>query len=121
VPPAELATGLGSAAEGAVALQDLVGQPVDRNAFAASLLNRLEKWHQTFLTRGPAAVHAAWQARDVLQGHRLEARTAGEVCEGWARGIDTDGSLIVEADDGQARHILTGAVRVLDPPPGTID
>ena len=114
VPPAELATGLGAAAEGAVALQDLVGQTVDRNAFAASLLNRLEKWHQTFLSRGPEAVHAAWQARDVLRGHRLEARTAGEVCEGWARGIDTDGSLIIEADDGQARHILTGAVRVLD-------
>lgn len=114
VPSAELATGLGPAAEGAVVLQDLVGEPVDRNAFAASLLNRLEKWHQTFLTRGPAAVHAAWQARDVLRGHRLEARTAGEVCQGWGRGIDTDGSLIVEADDGQDRHILTGTVRVLD-------
>jgi BirA family biotin operon repressor/biotin-[acetyl-CoA-carboxylase] ligase len=114
VPAAELATGLGPAAEGAVALQDVVGQPVDRNAFAACLLNRLEKWHQTFLSRGPEAVHAAWQARDVLRGHRLEARTAGEVCEGWARGIDTDGSLIIEADDGQARHILTGPVRVLD-------
>jgi len=114
VATAELATGLGAAAEGAVALQDVVGQPVDRNAFAASLLNRLEKWHQTFLSRGPEAVHAAWQARDVLRGQRLEARTAGEVCEGWARGIDTDGSLIIEGDDGQARHILTGAVRVLD-------
>ena len=114
VPSAELATGLGPAAEGAVVLQDLVGEPVDRNAFAASLLNRLEKWHQTFLTRGPAAVHVAWQARDVLRGHRLEARTAGEVCQGWGRGIDTDGSLIVEADDGQDRHILTGTVRVLD-------
>jgi biotin-(acetyl-CoA carboxylase) ligase len=69
VPPAELATGLGPAAEGAVALQDLVGEPVDRNAFAASLLNRLGKWHQTFRTGGPEAVHAAWQTRDVLRGH----------------------------------------------------
>ena len=111
---AELATGLGAAAEAAVSLNDVLGREVDRNVFAASLLTRLEKWHQTFLSRGPEAVHAAWQARDVLRGHRLEARTAGEVCEGWARGIDTDGSLIIEADDGQARHILTGAVRVLD-------
>ncbi len=114
VPSAELATGLGPAAEAAASLRDVLGREVDRNAFAASLLNRLEKWHQTFLSRGPEAVHAAWQARDVLRGHRLEARTAGEVCQGWARGIDTDGSLIIEADDGQARHILTGAVRVVD-------
>ena len=42
----------------------------------------------------------------------------GEVCEGWGRGIDTDGSLIIEADDGHARHILTGAVRMLDRGPG---
>ena len=114
VPSAELATGLGPAAEAAASLRDVLGREVDRNAFAASLLNRLEKWHQTFLSRGPEAVHAAWQARDVLRGHRLGARTAGEVCQGWARGIDTDGSLIIEADDGQARHILTGAVRVVD-------
>ncbi|HXD96791.1 MAG TPA: biotin--[acetyl-CoA-carboxylase] ligase [Candidatus Acidoferrum sp.] len=114
VQPAELAAGLGPAAESAASLHDVLGRPVDRNTFAASLLNRLERWHQTFLTRGPAAVHAAWQARDVLRGHRLEARTAGEVCEGWGRGIDTDGSLIVEGDDGQARHIVAGAVRVLD-------
>lgn len=118
VQPAELATGLGPAAEAAVSLHDVLGRQVDRNAFAASLLNRLEKWHQAFLARGPEVVHAAWQARDVLRGHRLEARTAGEVCEGWGRGIDTDGSLIIEADDGHARHILTGAVRMLDRGPG---
>jgi BirA family transcriptional regulator, biotin operon repressor / biotin---[acetyl-CoA-carboxylase] ligase len=118
VQPAELATGLGAAAEAAGSLHDVLGRQVDRNAFAASLLNRLEKWHQAFLTRGPEVVHAAWQARDVLRGHRLEARTAGEVCEGWGRGIDTDGSLIIEADDGHARHILTGAVRMLERGPG---
>jgi biotin-(acetyl-CoA carboxylase) ligase len=118
VQPAELATGLGAAAEAAGSLHDVLGRQVDRNAFAASLLNRLEKWHQAFLTRGAEVVHAAWQARDVLRGHRLEARTAGEVCEGWGRGIDTDGSLIIEADDGHARHILTGAVRMLDRGPG---
>jgi BirA family biotin operon repressor/biotin-[acetyl-CoA-carboxylase] ligase len=114
VQPAELAGGLGAAAEGAASLQEVVGRPVDRNTFAASLLVRLEKWHRTFATRGPAAVHAAWQARDVLRGHRLQARTASEVCEGWGRGIDADGSLIVEAEDGQSRRIVAGAVRLLD-------
>jgi biotin-(acetyl-CoA carboxylase) ligase len=59
-------------------------------------------------------VHAAWQARDVLRGRRLQARTEQDVCEGWCRGIDTDGSLIVEVDGGEARHIVAGAVRVLE-------
>jgi len=121
VQPAELAAGLGVTAEGAVSLQEILGREVERNAFAATLLNRLEKWHHTFLTRGPDAVRAAWQARDALHGHRLEARTDGEVCEGWCRGIHSDGSLILEDDAGQSRHIFAGAVRVLDDSPGEDD
>jgi BirA family biotin operon repressor/biotin-[acetyl-CoA-carboxylase] ligase len=114
VATAELRAGLGPLAEGAVSLRKVLGRDVDRNAFAAALLNRLEKWHRTFLTRGPEAVLAAWRARDGLQGRRVEARTGREVCAGRCRGIDVDGSLIVEDDAGQARHIVAGAVRVLD-------
>jgi BirA family transcriptional regulator, biotin operon repressor / biotin---[acetyl-CoA-carboxylase] ligase len=114
VEPAELATGLGPLAEGAVSLNEVLGHEVERNVFAAMLLNRLEKWHKTFLTRGPAAVLSAWRGRDALNGRRLEAWTADGVCEGRCRGIDTDGSLIVEDDTGLAQRIVAGAVRVLD-------
>ncbi len=117
VEPAELAAGLGDTAEAAISLRDALGREVDRNVFAAALLGRLEKWHHTFQTRGPDAVRATWQARDALQGRRLEARTADAVCQGWGRGIDTDGSLIVEDDSGRAQHIFAGAVRVLDRQP----
>jgi len=87
---------------------------VDRNVFAAELLNRLEKWHHTFVTRGPAAVLAAWQARDALKGRRLEARTAGGIYEGRCHGIQPDGSLMVEDDQGQAHRVVAGAVRVFE-------
>jgi BirA family biotin operon repressor/biotin-[acetyl-CoA-carboxylase] ligase len=121
VHAAELTTALGDNAEGAVSLHEVLGREVDRNVFAAALLSRLEKWHHTFLTRGPEAVRAAWLARDALRGRRLEARTEGAVCEGWCRGIDSDGSLILEDDAGQSRHIFAGAVRVLDNQPGKDD
>ena len=114
VEQARLQTALGDAAGAAVSLHEAVGRAVDRNVFTASLLNRLEKWQQTFLTRGPAAVLSAWQGRDALRGRRLEVRTTDAVCEGWGRGIDADGRLIVEDDTGKARHILAGAVRILD-------
>jgi BirA family biotin operon repressor/biotin-[acetyl-CoA-carboxylase] ligase len=111
----ELAAGLGPLAGQAVSLQEILGKDVDRNVFAAELLNRLEKWHHTFVTRGPAAVLAAWQARDVLKGRRLEARTTSEVWEGYCHGIQADGSLSVEDDAGQIRHLVAGAVRVVEP------
>lgn len=114
VSPAELAAGLGPAAESAVSLHELVGHTVDRNAFAASFLTRLEKWHRTFRARGAAAVHAAWLERDALAGRRLEAWSDGEPCRGWGRGIDTSGTLLVEDDAGRTHRIVAGAVRVLD-------
>jgi BirA family transcriptional regulator, biotin operon repressor / biotin---[acetyl-CoA-carboxylase] ligase len=114
VHPADLAAALGAPAKDAITLREAVGRDVDRNVFAAALLGRLEKWHQTFLTRGLDAVRLAWQARDVLRGHRLEARAGDVVCEGRCRGIDADGSLVIEDDAGQARHIIAAAVRVLD-------
>ena len=115
VDRAELAAGLGPLAENAVSLQEVLGREVDRSAFAASLLNRLEHWHHTFATRGPAAILAAWQGRDALKGCRLEIRTPGSVREGRCQGIDSDGSLLVEDDTGEQHHILAGAVRVLEP------
>ena len=115
VERAELAAGLGPVAKGAVSLQEIVGHEVDRNLFTADLLNRLEKWQQTFLTRGPSAVLAAWQARDALKGRRVEATTAGGVYQGSCRGIQPNGSLMVEDDQGHAHSIVAGAVRVLEP------
>jgi len=118
VPATQLATALGDNAEGALSLHEVLGRDVDRNVFAASLLSRLEKWHQTFSTRGPDAVRAAWLARDALCGRRIEVRTGDTSCEGWYRGVGTDGSLVLETDDGRTRHIFTGAIRALDNNPG---
>jgi BirA family biotin operon repressor/biotin-[acetyl-CoA-carboxylase] ligase len=115
VERAELAAGLGPVAKDAVSLQEIVGHDVDRNLFTADLLNRLEKWQHTYLTRGPSAVLAAWQARDALKGRRVEASAAGGVYQGCCRGIQADGSLMVEDDQGHAHSIVAGAVRVLEP------
>jgi BirA family biotin operon repressor/biotin-[acetyl-CoA-carboxylase] ligase len=114
VHPAEMTAALGPTADAAVSLREALGRDVDRNVFAAALLGRLEKWHHTFVTRGPDAVRAAWQARDALRGHRLQAHCGDVVCEGRCQGIASDGSLVVEDDRGQAHHIVAGAVRVLD-------
>ena len=114
IGPAELAAGLGSVADGAVSLHELLGRDVDLNVFAATLLNRLEKWHRTFSTQGLGQVLSAWRARNALHGCRVEIRMGGDVCEGRSRAIAEDGSLIVEDDGGQTRRIVAGAVRLLD-------
>jgi BirA family biotin operon repressor/biotin-[acetyl-CoA-carboxylase] ligase len=115
VDRAELADALGPLAEGAVSLQEIVKHEVDRNAFAAGLLNRLEKWHRTYVTRGPSAILAAWQARDALKGKQVEVHTADGVHAGCCQGIQPDGSLLVEGAGGCPHRVVAGAVRLLDP------
>jgi len=115
VERAELADALGPVAKDAVSLQEIVGHEVDRSLFTADLLNRLEKWQHTYLSRGPSAVLSAWQARDALKGRRVEVSTARGVSQGSCRGIQADGSLMVEDDQGHAHYIVAGAVRVLEP------
>jgi BirA family transcriptional regulator, biotin operon repressor / biotin---[acetyl-CoA-carboxylase] ligase len=117
VERAALEAALGGAAAAAASLREVLGREIDRNAFAAALLNRLDKWHRTLLTRGPAAVLAAWQARDVLRGRRLEVRAETGVWTGRGRGIDGDGSLLVEDDAGNTHRLLTGGVRLLETEP----
>ncbi|HET7340761.1 MAG TPA: biotin--[acetyl-CoA-carboxylase] ligase [Methylomirabilota bacterium] len=93
---------------------DVAGAGADRNVFAARLLNLLEKWREIFVTRGRAAVLAAWQARDGLRGRRLQIRTGTAVWQGRGRGIDPSGCLIVEDSGGRPRRVTDGEVRILD-------
>jgi BirA family transcriptional regulator, biotin operon repressor / biotin---[acetyl-CoA-carboxylase] ligase len=58
----------------ATSLAALSGHEVDRNAFAAAFLNRLDEWLEVWKVRGAEAVRSAWATRDVLTGKHVELR-----------------------------------------------
>jgi BirA family transcriptional regulator, biotin operon repressor / biotin---[acetyl-CoA-carboxylase] ligase len=68
--------------------------------------------------QGTDAWHASFAARDLLKGrkvrchaHHGEAITGG-VEGGVARGVDRDGALLVERDDGRVVPVVSGEVSV---------
>jgi len=99
------------------------GEPVDRAAFAVSLLTHLEKLYVLWLEKGFPAVGAAWEgyASDLL-GKSITVTAPEGIISGTVRGIDRDGALLVEtvSQEGQARlpsrvqRILAGDVTVVD-------
>ena len=99
------------------------GEPVDRAAFAVSLLTHLEKLYVLWLEKGFPAVGAAWEgyASDLL-GKSITVTAPEGIISGTVRGIDRDGALLVEtvSPEGQARpssrvqRILAGDVTVVD-------
>jgi BirA family biotin operon repressor/biotin-[acetyl-CoA-carboxylase] ligase len=58
---AELEMGLGPDAGGATSLREELGRPIDRNAFAASYLTQLEKWHRLYEASGAQTVMMFWR------------------------------------------------------------
>jgi BirA family biotin operon repressor/biotin-[acetyl-CoA-carboxylase] ligase len=100
---------LGSAGEGRVALEDVVGRPVDRAELAGRLLTELRELLAARSLELDGDVAREIEARDVLRGRRVLAAT-GEA--GVARGIGRDGALRVEVRPGEMRRVVAGGVRI---------
>lgn len=91
------------------------GTPVDRVAFAARLYDTLEHVLDDHASGGFEAVRARFEARFRMRGRRvrvLDANDAAPALEGVAAGIDADGALLVEADDGVRHRVVAGDVTI---------
>jgi BirA family biotin operon repressor/biotin-[acetyl-CoA-carboxylase] ligase len=110
----ELEAGLGAAAGEATSLREALGRAIDRNAFAASFLNLLEKWLGLYRTAGPEAILAAWRDRDMLTGRRVAVNDRDARVVGGVAGVDRCGLLLVDDDGGIRHRVVSGPVRLLE-------
>jgi BirA family biotin operon repressor/biotin-[acetyl-CoA-carboxylase] ligase len=93
------------------------GRPVDRAAFAARLYDTLEAVLDLHAAAGFEAVRPRFEARFRMRGRRVKvldavAGGAAPALEGLAVGIDADGALEVERDDGRRERVVAGDVTV---------
>jgi BirA family transcriptional regulator, biotin operon repressor / biotin---[acetyl-CoA-carboxylase] ligase len=105
---------LGSVAPTATSLQVAIGREVEREGFVATLLGQLEHWYDVFQADGELALQAAWEARSLMGGRRISARTPEAAHEGTAEGIDAAGHLLLRQDDGVLVRLTSAEVRFLD-------
>ena len=83
-------------------------RPPDRGVLLADVLEALDRDVALAADRGLGLVHARLTAADALVGTRVRA----EGVSGVARGIDLEGQLIVERDDGVRVRVASGEVEV---------
>jgi BirA family transcriptional regulator, biotin operon repressor / biotin---[acetyl-CoA-carboxylase] ligase len=110
----ELQQHLGPIAQTATSLQVSLGRALGREALLATLLQDLEQWYDQFCTHGAQILHNAWEARSVMHGRRVQARTPELTWEGMAEGIDAAGRLQLRQDDGSLVLLTAAEVRFLD-------
>jgi len=99
----------GDAAPGATSLREVLGRDVDRAAFAALLLDSLEKRHFEFLAAGRRPLLKEWRSRSFL-GRRVSVREEDMHVEGVAIDLDEEGCLLVNLDDGSSVRVREGEV-----------
>ncbi len=109
-----LSRALGGAAPEAASLRELTGREIDRSAFAGKLLTCLDRWYQTYTSKGAESVFAGWRERDCLTGHRVEIRRGCDTLAGRVRGVSREGLLLVEDGRGRSHRIVDGQIRLLD-------
>jgi BirA family biotin operon repressor/biotin-[acetyl-CoA-carboxylase] ligase len=99
------------------------GRTVDRVGFAARLYDTLEAVLDRHAEGGFEAVRPRFEARFGMRGHRVRVvdalsgspdgpRGPSAGLEGIATGIDADGALLVERDDGRRERVVAGDVTI---------
>lgn len=114
VDPAALKVALDGSSFAATSVAHALGQAIDRNAFTASYLNHLGRWVSRHRVGGPQVILAAWRDRDILTGRRVQIRAQDRKFEGWARGVDGEGRLLVDDFTGSRHTVSSEEVRILD-------
>jgi BirA family transcriptional regulator, biotin operon repressor / biotin---[acetyl-CoA-carboxylase] ligase len=89
------------------ALADACPAPPARNTLAAALVTALLSMLESFERWGFAAFRDEWTSLDALAGRPARILVGDDTVEGIARGVDTDGALLVDSG-GQLRRFVCG-------------
>lgn len=100
----------GEIADIAVSLEEIMGQPLRRNALFPVLLQALEDVYEEFYRDGFAALQSEWE-RNAMVLHRLvRIETYNGDFTGVPVALLEDGSLLVEREDGVRVPVIAGDV-----------
>jgi BirA family transcriptional regulator, biotin operon repressor / biotin---[acetyl-CoA-carboxylase] ligase len=89
------------------------GTTINRTTLLQQLLRELEGWYHKFL-KNDADMLEEWKQLNLTIGNRVTVSGAGEFLEGLAQGVDSEGRLIVNLDNGTVRTIAAGDVTIVN-------
>lgn len=96
--------------ERATSIITLTQSPICREAFVRTLIQDLDRCYGELQETGFAPLAFRWQALFGLRGKRVRAEMTDQIVMGTAKGIDQEGALIVEDDQGKPHRIVAGDV-----------
>ena len=92
----------------ATSLSILLGRDVDREKFAAELINALDGFYSVFTAAGPEAVVRRWTEAWGLAGREMSVDVGDRVLRGVAERVDENGFLYLRVPGGRLERVVAG-------------
>lgn len=94
--------------ESSTSLKKELGSPVNRVEFVQRLLEEFEAIYLKFQKDGFPSILEEWRNLSATIGERVKITTQRRTIYGEAIGVDNEGALILETDDGRFEKIVAG-------------
>ena len=102
---------------GTTTLTEELPSKVDENELIAIFLNEFEKVYQLYKDGEIETILKDWRWRDLADtiGKYVNiTQTGGKITQGYVVGINNEGSLIIERQDGALEKIISGELRTVE-------
>ena len=103
--PAEARREIETAGTAVAAVADACKEPVSRNVVAGAILDELLSMLVQYERLGFSAFRDAWTALDGLKDRPVQVVVGGAAIFGIARGVDSDGALLLETQERMQRFV----------------
>ncbi|WP_321390574.1 biotin--[acetyl-CoA-carboxylase] ligase [uncultured Desulfuromusa sp.] len=90
------------------------GEPVDRLLFLRTFLRRLDAYYSEFLQQGFAPIRRRWESLCKIMNRQVVVDQGSGLLRGTVVGLDPEGALRLQLEDGEIRKILAGDVRPVE-------
>ncbi len=91
----------------ATSLQIAGGRPIKRASFIQEFCRIFERVYDAYLEHGFAPIRAAWEANAYTIGKKVQVRTNQSTLYGTAIGLDPEGVLLVEDQQGNQHKVYS--------------
>jgi BirA family transcriptional regulator, biotin operon repressor / biotin---[acetyl-CoA-carboxylase] ligase len=96
---------------GAVSLRLVSGRQQDLRLILRAILEQIRSSYDDF---NSSKIMEEWWRNCVHRPSRIQVTLPDDTVTGISRGVDKDGSLVIETDDGRIRKVNEGSLRILD-------
>ncbi len=97
--------------ETATSLREEAGRELSRPLIAAAIFEELEREYALFLEQGfSPRLREEWNRLSWINQKRVMVTVMNQQSEGWVLGLDRDGALLLEDDEGKIQRLIAGDI-----------